>query len=172
MRDGNDGTLERKSRSAAVDGAVLIGFLALTLLVGRRGAAVTRPELEGWYRALAKPVWTPPDLAFPVVWTALYILMALAAWRVWREGYGAPRRWALGLWGLQLGLNALWSQLFFGLRDPGLALAELGLLLAVLLATIIVFGRVSRWALWLLLPYLVWTGYALALNAAIWTMNA
>lgn len=171
MLDSNDSG-EKESRSKVVDIAVLIGFLALTLLVGRLGAAVTRPALEGWYRALAKPAWTPPDIAFPVVWTALYVLMALAAWTVWQQGRGALRHWALGLWGLQLALNALWSQLFFGLHAPGLALAELGLLLAALLATIAVFGRVSRLAAWLMLPYLVWSGYACALNAAIWTMNA
>lgn len=161
-----------RPRRKAVELGALVGFLALTLLVGRLGAAVTRPALDGWYRALAKPAWTPPDLAFPIVWTALFVLMALAAWQVWRRGAGARRRWALGLWGLQLALNALWSQLFFGLRDPGLALVELGALLAALSATAVVFRRISPPAAWLLLPYLAWSVYAFALNAAIWTLNA
>jgi len=171
MHTGHRDAAAPAPRSTGLDIAALIGFLALTLLVGRLGAAVTQPALESWYRGLAKPSWTPPDLAFPIVWTALYLMMALAAWHVWRRGRGVPRRAALGLWGLQLGLNALWSQLFFGLRDPGLALAELGLLLAVLLATLVAFRRVSRPAFWLMLPYLAWSGYALALNAAIWRLN-
>jgi tryptophan-rich sensory protein len=172
MRHSADGGAARGARNKVVHAAVAAGLLALTLLVGRLGAAVTQPALEVWYRDLAKPSWTPPDLAFPIVWTALYILMALAAWRVWHQGRGAQRRWALALWGLQLALNALWSQLFFGLRDPGLALVELGFLLGVLLATIALFARASRAAAWLMLPYLAWSGYAFALNAAIWRMNA
>lgn len=154
-----------------VDASVLAGLLALTLAVGRLGAGVTAPALETWYRGLAKPAWTPPDLAFPIVWTALYVLMAVAAWLVWRAGGVRGARWPLALWAVQLALNAAWSQLFFGLRRPGLALIDLGALLIAIAATIWAFWPHSRVAAGLLAPYLAWTAYAFALNAAIVWMN-
>lgn len=159
----------------------LIGWIALCLAVGWIGAQVTRPALVEWYPALAKPAWTPPAIAFPIVWTTLYVLMGIAAWLVWQRiaeagivagGKGFVQRWLpLILFVLQLALNSLWSTLFFGLRSPGLALAEIVLLLIVLVATMVAFRTVSATAAALLLPYLLWTGYATALNAAIWRMN-
>ncbi|WP_425450015.1 TspO/MBR family protein [Virgifigura deserti] len=154
-------------------GFVLIGFVGLCLAIGWIGSRVTEPALGDWYAALAKPSWTPPNAVFPVVWTVLYIVMAVAAWLVWRERTYMYTAIALPmtLFGLQLALNCAWSVLFFGLRSPGLGLIEIILLLAAILATMVTFGRVRPLAGWLLLPYLLWVGYAAALNFAIWRMN-
>lgn len=163
------------------DAAALIAWIAFCLAVGWIGGQVTAPALVDWYPALAKPAWTPPDIAFPIVWTALYVLMGAAAWLVWRRiagagetaaGAGAGRRHLpLILFVVQLALNSLWSVLFFGLRSPGLALAEILLLLAAIVATMAAFRRVSMLAAALLLPYLLWAGFATALNVAIWRLN-
>ncbi|WP_026986565.1 TspO/MBR family protein [Fodinicurvata fenggangensis] len=150
---------------------VLVGFLVLTLAVGQIGSLPTRAALESWYSNLTKPAFTPPDLAFPIVWTLIYIMMAVAAWLVWCRGGWRRTRGALGLWGLQLALNLLWTFLFFGLRSPGLALLEAIILLLVLAATLVAFDRHSRAAAWLLVPYLLWTGYAIALTFEIWRLN-
>lgn len=146
---------------------MLIAFLLLTLAVGQIGSLPTRAALENWYPELAKPSFTPPDLAFPVVWTLLYVMMAVAAWLVWRRSGWTRARGALGLWGLQLALNLAWTYLFFGLRSPGLALLEAVVLLLVLMATLVAFDRHSRAAVWLLVPYLLWTAYAIALTFEI-----
>lgn len=154
----------------------LVASVALCLAVGWIGAQVTAPALVDWYPTLVKPAWTPPDIAFPVAWTALYLLMGIAVWLVWLrlaplDRPGAGLRGPLLLFALQLALNSLWSMLFFGLRNPGLALAEILLLLAAIVATIIAFRRVSPLAAGLMLPYLLWVGFAAALNFAIWRMN-
>jgi tryptophan-rich sensory protein len=102
----------------------------------------------------------------------LYIMMAVAAWLVWRKGYTADVRFALTLFGVQLLVNGLWSYLFFGLRWPGGALVDIAVLWVVLAATAIAFARVSQPATWLLLPYLAWVSFAMALNLEIWRRNA
>lgn len=158
----------------------LIGWVALCLAVGWIGSRVTAPALVDWYPALAKPVWTPPDAAFPIVWTALYAMMGVSAWLVWhrladpgeaRHGQGFARWLPLCIFLLQLGFNFLWSLLFFGLRSPALGVGDITLLLVAIVATIVAFRRVSPVAAWLMLPYLLWVGYATALNLAIWRMN-
>jgi len=148
------------------------GFLIVTLAIGQAGGAITAPALRGWYPALIKPTFTPPDWVFPVAWTFLFIAMAVAAWLVWRAAGGlakAPR--AFGLWGLQLALNFGWSWLFFGLRDPGLGLLGVSALWMAILLNIAAFAPWSRAAAWLLAPYLLWVSFAAALNFAIWQMN-
>lgn len=167
--------------TALKSGLALSASIGLCLAIGWIGAAVTEPALTDWYPALDKPAWTPPDIAFPIVWTTLYVLMGLAAWLVWRRLRGAADRetgdgglphWLpLLLFAVQLALNSLWSILFFGLRQPGAAFAEILLLLAALTATMIAFRRVVPLAALLLAPYLLWAGYAAALNFAIWRMN-
>lgn len=156
----------------------LVASLALTALAPIIGNAATGAGLRDWYPRLAKPGWTPPPWLFGPVWTALYIAMAVAAWLVWARGRSAPdpslRRWAragLALYALQLALNAAWSVLFFGLRSPGLALAEILALWAAILATTVAFARVHRAAAGLMVPYLGWLTFAAALNLAIWRLN-
>lgn len=146
----------------------LLVFVALCLAVGAFGGAVTRPALAGWYRELRKPSWTPPARVFGPVWTVLYLLMAVAGWRLWRlEPAGA----AMQLWGVQLVLNALWSYFFFALRAPGLALADIGALWLSLALLIASAAQLDPTAALLLAPYLVWITFAAALNLAIWRAN-
>lgn len=124
-----------------------------------------------WYAALNKPAWNPPGWIFGPVWTALYVMMAVAAWLVWRRGGFAAQRRPLGWFLAQLVLNALWTPLFFGLRQPGWAFAEILLLWLAILATLLAFRSVSRAAAWLLVPYLAWVSFAAVLNGTIWRLN-
>ncbi len=150
---------------------MLAVFLAVSLAVGAAGGVVTRPSLPVWYAALEKPSFTPPNWAFPVVWTALFALMGVAAWRVWRlRGFrGAP--FAFGLFFTQLAFNFVWSVLFFGMRMPPAALAWIAVLWLAIVATLVSFWRNDRAAGALLAPYLVWVSYAAVLNAAFVRLN-
>ena len=146
-------------------------FLILCLAVMVLGATITAPAIAGWYAGLQKPSWTPPDWIFAPVWSLLYVIMAVAAWLVWcrRQTVNVTR--PLGLFALQLLLNAAWSPLFFGLQQPLAALLDIVLLCGSLVLTLVAFWRVSRWAGGILLPYLAWVIYAAGLNFAIWQMN-
>lgn len=149
--------------------SALAGWLILTFLAPAAGTWLTSPE---WYGQLAKPSWSPPAWVFGPVWTTLYVLMAMAAWLVWREGGWTRQRRALAFYCGQLVLNAAWTPLFFGLRQPGLAFAEIVLLWLAILATVLAFAKVRVLAAWLLAPYLAWVSFAAALNFAIWRMNS
>ena len=139
--------------------------------VGIVGAGFTAPAIADWYRSLERPSWTPPDWLFGPVWIALYALMAVAAWLVWRKGR-VPGVWTAGaLFGVQLALNAIWTPIFFGLRQPGWALLDILLLWAAILLTLVAFARVRPLAAGLLAPYLAWVTYAGALNFALWRLN-
>lgn len=150
----------------------LLVSIAVTFTVSAIGAAITTPEIPGWYAALAKPPFTPPNWVFGPVWSTLYLMMAVAAWLVWRAGGWARTRGALSIYGLQLALNLLWSVLFFGLKRLDLATIEILVLDAAIIATIVAFRRYSAGAAWLLVPYLVWVGYATALTFTVWRLNA
>jgi tryptophan-rich sensory protein len=150
--------------------AVLAFFIALTLAVGWLGSMVTLPAIPGWYAQLQKPSFAPPDQVFAPVWTALYVMMAVSAWLVWKSDSPARFR-ALTAWAVQLALNFAWPQLFFGLKMIGLALVDSAALLLALLMTMHLSARVTPLAAWLLVPYLAWVGYATALNLAIWLLN-
>ena len=147
----------------------LFAFLAMTLTVGFVASLVTVPNIPSWYHALAKPSFNPPDGVFAPVWTGLYVLMAVAAWRVWRKAGLLSR--PLELYAVQLALNGAWSLLFFGAHAVGLALAEIALLLVLILATMQSFWNRDRIAGLLFLPYAAWVLFAGALNAAIWRLN-
>jgi benzodiazapine receptor len=134
------------------------------------GSFWTTPALRPWYTSLSKPRWTPPNWLFGPVWTILYVAMAIAAWLVWRKvGLEAVQ---MQIFLLQLLLNVAWSALFFRLRSPGTAFAEIIMLWFAILATSIEFWRAVPAAGWMLLPYLVWVSYATALNFSIWRLNA
>ena len=124
-----------------------------------------------WYASLKKPSWNPPGWIFGPVWTTLYTIMAVAAWLVWRQGGWRKQRKPLLSFLVQLALNALWSPLFFGLRQPGLAFVEIVLLWLAIAGTIAAFRPASRVAAWLLAPYLAWVSFAAALNFALWQLN-
>jgi tryptophan-rich sensory protein len=146
----------------------LAAFVVMCFGVSLLGGRATLPALAHWYPALAKPTWTPPEWVFGPVWTLLYPTVAVAGWLAWREG--RSRRGTL-LYLLQLTLNAAWPWFFFGERRIGWALVCVVALWFAILGTIVAFWRVSRGAAVLMLPYLGWVGFALALNAALWRMN-
>ncbi|MBY8873329.1 tryptophan-rich sensory protein [Micromonospora sp. PLK6-60] len=145
----------------------LLGFGAAVFVaaaVGGLGVRGTSAE----YAALRQPSWAPPDWLFGPVWTVLYVLIAIAGWLVWRRvGFG-PALWA---WVVQLVLNAVWTPLFFGAGQYGLAFAEVVLLWLAIGLTVALFRRVSRPATLLMLPYWAWVTFAAALNFAVWRLN-
>ncbi|MGC8467648.1 MAG: TspO/MBR family protein [Acidithiobacillus sp.] len=142
--------------------------LALTLAVASSGS-LFRPD--AWYERLRKPKLMPPGWVFPVVWTALYVLMALAAAEVFVHYDARLRSWALALYALQLVANAAWSWLFFKLHRPLWALWDLILLWILVLACILIFAQIETLAALLLVPYGFWLLIALYLNAATWALN-
>ena len=135
------------------------------------GSIFTNSSIPTWYADLAKPSWTPPDWVFGPVWSVLYLMMALAAWLVWRRGGLAAAALPITLFMVQLVLNVTWSILFFGLRMPGVAFGEIVTLWSAILATMIAFWRATPIAGYLLLPYLLWVTFAAGLNFAIWRLN-
>jgi benzodiazapine receptor len=146
-------------------------FLGICLAASAVGAAATASSVGGWYQALAKPSFNPPDWIFAPVWTALYFMMAVAGWRVWRRDGLSAARGAMTLFALQLMLNMGWSVVFFGLRSIGAALAEILVLLLAILATTVLFWQRDRVAGMLLIPYAGWVTFATVLNAALWQLN-
>lgn len=150
----------------------LVVAVGLCLAVGAVGSLATAPKIPTWYAGLAKPGWTPPDAVFPIAWTTLYVLMAVALWRLWQLHAPSPeRRTALVLWFVQLALNAIWSPVFFGMEAPAAALVVVIALWLAIASTIRASARIDRMAAWLLAPYLAWVSYATALNAAIVALN-
>jgi benzodiazapine receptor len=136
------------------------------------GSLITSPHLEGWYAGLAKPWFTPPNRAFPFVWTLLYLMMGVAAGRVAAIPRETPlQRRGLVLFAAQLVLNVAWSFAFFGRESPEAGMLTIVFLFAAIGATTTVFWRLDRLAAWLMVPYLAWVGFAVALNAAIVALN-
>lgn len=150
---------------------MLGGFLAASFTAAAIGGAATDRSIRDWYPTLAKPVWNPPAWLFGPVWTVLYIAMAVAAWLVWRRAGWAGARLALTLFMVQLALNAAWSIIFFGLRNPGAAFIEVVVLWAAIVGTLVLFWQVSGPAGILFIPYLAWVSFAAVLNFTIWRLN-
>ena len=149
----------------------LVVFVVVCLGAGGLGAIATTPEIDGWYKTIAKPTWNPPDSVFGPVWTTLFILMGIAAWLVWqRKGFKVAAM-PLSLFAAQLVLNIAWSWIFFGLHQPGWAFVEIVILWLTILVTTVAFFRRSRFAACLLVPYLAWVSFASVLNFTIWRMN-
>ena len=142
----------------------LAAALALSLAAAAVGGRF-RPD--PWYAGLSKSGLTPPPVVFPIVWSLLYAFMAVAAWWVWREAAFVGAAAALGLYLAQLLCNAAWSWLFFGLKRPALAFADIVLLWCLLLATVVAFFQHSSFAGGLLLPYLAWVTLAAYLNGFV-----
>ncbi len=149
----------------------LAGFAAVCAAVSAIGGAVTATSVGTWYQTLEKPAFNPPDWVFPVVWTTLFAMIAVAGWRAWRSAPLAATRLALAVYAVQLALNIGWSVLFFGLQRIGLALIEILVLLPAIAANALLFRRLDRWAGALLIPYLLWVAYAAVLTAALWVLN-
>ena len=146
--------------------AAIVPFVLLVVGGGLLIGFFTAPG--PWYEALAKPSFNPPNWLFGPVWTVLYVLIAVAGWRIWqRERSGA----AMKLWWLQLTLNFLWSPVFFALHRIGLALVVILALLAAVLVFIAIARKVDGLAAWLFVPYAAWVAFASLLNASIWMLN-
>ena len=149
----------------------LVALLLSILLVGLTASTGARFRPDNWYRELRKPSWTPPDIAFPIAWGILYLLMAIAAWRIYMADDSAWRTASLVVYVLQLFANAAWSWLFFGRKQITAALADIVVLLGLITIAIALFSQVSTLAAWLMVPYWLWVALALALNATIWRLN-
>ena len=150
----------------------LVTALALPQLVGLIGSWFTMPAIPEWYLYLAKPELTPPNGVFGPVWTILYVLMGIALYLVWTSGKRARDvRFAKVVFGLQLALNLFWSVAFFGLRDPFLGVLVIVALFVSIVATVLVFYKLSKTAAVLLLPYLAWVTFAGYLTYSIWMLN-
>ena len=147
--------------------------LVVCLMVGYSASMVTRPSVETWYPTIIKPVFNPPNWIFMPVWTLLYVLMAVAAGLVWDKikEQNAEVKKALGFFLVQLILNALWSYLFFGLKNPMLALIEIAILWLMIYETYLKFLKINKTAGYLLIPYIAWVSFAAILNASIWWLN-
>ncbi|MBB3802156.1 tryptophan-rich sensory protein [Xanthomonas arboricola] len=148
----------------------LLGWLALCYAVAGLGALASI-QAASFYAELQRPAWAPPGWLFGPVWTALYGMMAVAVWLVWRRGGWAGARSVLGLFLVQLALNGLWSWLFFAWHMGAWAFADIVLLWLTLAATIGVFAKRNSVAAWLLVPYLAWVSFAAALNYSVWQLN-
>lgn len=149
----------------------LIVWIALSFSAGVVGSVATAMGVEGWYRTLAKPSWTPPNWIFGPVWSTLYLLMGVAGWLVWKQAGFRAARQPLLLFAIQLVLNGMWSWMFFAFQRPDWALANIVLLWLAIVATIVAFFRRSFLAGLLLVPYLAWVSFATILNFAIWRLN-
>ncbi len=149
----------------------LVFCLVLCLGVGALGALATAPKIPVWYAALNKPSFTPPNYIFPIVWNILYVLMALSLWRLWQSQRDERQRHAMALFLLQLAVNLAWSWIFFGAESLRGGLATILVLDALVLWTIVAAWRVDRFAAALLLPYLLWIGYASVLTFEIVRLN-
>lgn len=144
------------------------GFLGACCVAAVTGAYF-RPG--PWYRDLRKPSWTPPNWLFPVAWTILYVLIATSGWLVWRTAGFSGAGLALGVYGLHLVTNALWSALFFGVHRIDLAFLDVTAMWLTLAVTIALFLPISPLAALLLAPYFAWVTFAGALNLDIWRRN-
>jgi tryptophan-rich sensory protein len=140
--------------------------------VGLLASSVTLDAIPEWYTHLNKPFFNPPNWLFGPVWTILYTLMGISAAAIWQAGLDQKRvKKALYVFATQLGLNAMWSFLFFGYKNPLFAFIEILCLLVVIVVTIIHFRKIVPWAAWLLVPYLIWVAFASLLNFSIYLLN-
>ena len=150
----------------------LVISIAIPVAVGSTAGLFTRPEIDGWYKALNKPEWQPPSWVFGPVWTFLYILMGIALYRIWKSNAPANRkRTAITLWGIQLIFNFFWSFIFFRQHQLDWALGEIIVLWIFILLTIFSFARISKLAAWLMVPYISWVSFASLLTYTIYQLN-
>jgi tryptophan-rich sensory protein len=160
--------------SPRVKSAITLGvFTGFAFLIGGVGGTATRSALESWYPTLEKSALNPPNAAFPIAWTILFLFMGIAAWLVWREGYREPEtvKRGLRLYFIQLIFNLTWSVVFFGMQSPlgGLVVIVPFWLLIIHMA--LEYRKVSEPAFWLTVPYILWVGFAGYLNFMVFILN-
>ncbi|RKS26739.1 tryptophan-rich sensory protein [Flavobacterium endophyticum] len=152
----------------------ILVLVVTCLAVGYFSSLVTRTAVESWFPTIQKPSFNPPNWLFAPVWTTLYIMMGIAGGLVWHEIDSSRKeevKKAMKFFAIQLALNALWSYLFFGLKNPLLALVEIVLLWLMIYETYIKFVRINKFSGYLFVPYLLWVSFATVLNASIWWLN-
>ena len=148
----------------------LAGFIGSAFIAGAIGSWATIANVRAWYPLLHKPAWNPPNWLFAPVWSTLYVLMGVAIWRIWRCASAGSPGW-VRLYFVQLAFNALWSVVFFGLKQPAWALVDIVALWGILVWMQISFWRLDRLAAALWVPYVLWVSFATVLNAAIVRLN-
>ena len=158
------------SRTLFREIAALVGWLALTAIAAVAGT-IASLDAASFYAQLARPSWAPPAGVFGPVWSLLYLLMAIAAWLVWLEPRSSQRTVALTLFVVQLVVNALWSWLFFAWHRGALALLDVLVLLALIVAMLGAFWRTRPLAGMLLVPYVAWVAFASELTFVVWRAN-
>lgn len=147
--------------------------ILVPLAVGSIAGLFTTAEINGWFQSINKPDWQPPNWVFGPVWTVLYILMGVAFYLVWKNRAAAgKKRTAVTLWIVQLVLNFFWSFIFFNKHQIDWALGEIVLLWFFILLTMLAFGRISRVAAWLMVPYISWVTFATLLTLTIYQLNS
>lgn len=144
----------------------LIIAILIPQIIGGAGAVFTTPKIQGWYVTLNKPFFSPPNWVFGPVWTLLFLMMGIALYIVWNKKKSLTDKVFTWFW-IQMGLNFLWSMIFFGMENPGLALVEILVLWWAIFNNIKSFGNTGK----LLYPYLAWVSFATLLNAGIWWLN-
>jgi benzodiazapine receptor len=150
--------------------ATLAVFILICAAVSGLGGLATTPNLD-WYQTLEKPFFQPPPSAFPIVWTTLYGMIAIAGWRAFEKSSGWRRIFAMGIYGAQLAVNLSWSWVFFNNKDILGGFFVIMVLLTLILATIRTFRPIDKWAAWLMWPYVAWVGFACLLNGMIVLLN-
>jgi len=145
--------------------------ISFCFVLGSSGGLITINEIPGWYATLQKPSFNPPNWLFGPVWTALYIMMGVAFYLVWRNPPSAARGKALSAFLVQFALNCAWTPVFFAMHQLGAALVVIVLMWLAIFRTIFLFAPFSKTASWLLVPYISWVSFATLLNAAIWWLN-
>jgi len=150
--------------------SLLISILVV-FSAGFIGSLFTTPNISTWYAFINKPSFSPPNWLFAPAWTLLYILMAISAFLIWQERDNLKTKQALTFYGIQLILNTLWSIIFFGMHNPGLASLEIIILWLFILITLIKFYKINKTAGLLFIPYLLWVSFASILNLFVWMIN-
>jgi len=151
-----------------------ISILVVTCLaIGYLSSIVTKSSVDTWYPTIIKPSFNPPNWVFPIAWTTLFVFMGIAGGLVWDKIKIKPDevKKALVFFAIQLALNALWSLLFFGLRNPMLAMIEIILLWLMIYETFVKFNKIDKISGYLFVPYLLWVSFAAVLNVSIWWLN-
>jgi benzodiazapine receptor len=150
----------------------LVASIVICQMAGILGAVFTTNSVDTWYSTITRPDIAPPNWIFGPVWTTLFLLMGISLYIVWNKGLQTREsKVAVSVFGFQLVLNTLWSIIFFGLHNPGLAFIEIIFLWISILASIILFYRISKVAAYLLIPYILWVSFAAFLNYNIWILN-
>ena len=152
-------------------GGLLIAII-ICQMAGAIGSLFTSSQIPTWYAGLVKPVWNPPGWIFGPVWTMLYTLMGIAAYRIWLKSMSKePVRIAICLFASQLVFNSLWSIIFFDMHNTGAAFIEILMLLGLILGTTGMFFRLDRLSGYLMVPYILWVSFATLLTYTIWSLN-